>query len=94
MCLKLLLLSMRSKSIRKFKSKSVQHNHWNEWIENININISKYHANLNVISIEKNLIQINGRITRNVDVSVKNIANVKKVIFGILVLLFVKMENI
>ena len=92
MCLKFLLLSMRSKSIRIFKSKSVQHNHWNEWIENINI--SKYHANVNVISIEKNLIQINGRITRNVDVSVKNIANVKKVIFGILVLLFLKMENI
>ena len=92
MCLKFLLLSMRSKSIRIFKSKSVQHNHWNEWIENINI--SKYHANVNVISIEKNLIQINGRITRNVDVSVKNIANVKKVIFGILVLLFLKIENI
>ena len=92
MCLKFLLLSMRSKSIRMFKSKSVQHNHWNEWIENINI--SKYHLNVNVISIEKNLIQINGRITRNVDVSVKNIANVKKVIFGILVLLFLKMENI
>ena len=92
MCLKFLLLSMRSKSIRIFKSKSVQHNHWNEWIENINI--SKYHLNVNVISIEKNLIQINGRITRNVDVSVKNIANVKKVIFGILVLLFLKMENI
>ena len=92
MCLKFLLLSMRSKSIRIFKSKSVQHNHWNEWIENINI--SKYHLNVNVISIEKNLIQINGRITRNVDVSVKNIANVKKVIFGILVLLFLKIENI
>ena len=92
MCLKFLLLSMRSKSIRIFKSKSVQHNHWNEWIENINI--SKYHLNVNVISIEKNLIQINGRITRNVDVSVKNIANVKKVISGILVLLFLKMENI
>ena len=51
MCLKFLLLSMRSKSIRIFKSKSVQHNHWNEWIENINI--SKYHLNVNVISIEK-----------------------------------------
>ena len=93
MCLKFLLLSMRSKSIRIFISKSFQHNHWNELIENINTNISKYHANVNVISIEKKF-QINGRITRNVDVSVKNIANVKKVIFGILVLLFLKMENI
>ena len=40
-----------------------------------------------------NVIQINGGITINVDVSVKNIY-VKKIIFGILVHVFVKMENI
>ena len=40
-----------------------------------------------------NIIQINGGITINVDVSVKNIY-VKKIIFGILVHVFVKMENI
>ena len=31
-----------------------------------------YHANLNVDLMEENKIQINGRITINVDVSVKN----------------------
>ena len=38
--------------------------------------------------------QINGGITINVDVSVKNIIYVKKIMFGILVYVFVKMENI
>ena len=40
------------------------------------------------------VIQINSGITINVDVSVKNIINVKKIIFGILVHVFVKKENI
>ena len=40
------------------------------------------------------VIQINSRITINVDVSVENIINVKKIIFGILVHVFVKKENI
>ena len=31
-----------------------------------------YHANLNVDLMEENKIQINGKITINVDVSVKN----------------------
>ena len=30
------------KSIRRFKSKSVQHNYRNEWTENINIKVSMY----------------------------------------------------
>ena len=34
--------------------------------------------------MEQDVIQINGRITINVDVSVKNIIYVKKIIFGIL----------
>ena len=44
--------------------------------------------------MEQNVIQINGGITINVDVSVKNIIYVRKKIFGILVHVFVKMENI
>ena len=40
------------------------------------------------------VIQINGRITINVDVNVKNIIYVKKIMFGILVLVVVRMENI
>ena len=43
---------------------------------------------------EKNVIHINGGITVNVDVSVKNIMYVKKITFGILLLVVVKMENI
>ena len=42
----------------------------------------------------KNVIQINGAITINVDVSVKNIMYVKRSIFGILLHVVVKMESI
>ena len=42
----------------------------------------------------KNVIQINGGIMINVDVSVKNVTYVKKIIFGILLHVVVKMENI
>ena len=44
--------------------------------------------------MEKNVIQINGRIMINVDVSVQKLMYVKNFIFGILVNVFVKMENI
>ena len=44
--------------------------------------------------MEENIIQINGEITINVDVSVKNIIYVKNIIFGILLYVVVKMENI
>ena len=44
--------------------------------------------------MEENLIQINGGITINVDVSVKNIIYVRKIIFGILLHVVAKMENI
>ena len=40
--------------------------------------------NVNVNLMEKNVIQIIGGITINVDVSVKNIVYVKKIMFGIL----------
>ena len=53
-----------------------------------------YHVNVNVNSIKENVIQINDGITINVNVSVKNILYVKKIMFGILTYVFMKMENI
>ena len=44
--------------------------------------------------MKENVIQINGVITINVNVSVKVIIYVKKMIFGILVTVLVKMKNI
>ena len=44
--------------------------------------------------MKENVIQINGEITINVDVNVKNIIYVKEFMFGNLVHVFVKMENI
>ena len=44
--------------------------------------------------MEQDITQINGGITINVDVSVKNIIYGKKNMFGILVQVFVKIENI
>ena len=44
--------------------------------------------------MEQNVIQLNGGITINVDVSVKNIIYVKKIMFGILLHVIVKMENV
>ena len=50
--------------------------------------------NVNVALVEQNVIQINGEITINVDVSIKYIMYVKKIMFGILLNLIVRMENI
>ena len=44
--------------------------------------------------MEVNLIQINGVIKINVDVSVKNVVYVKIIILGILLHVVVKMEDI
>ena len=44
--------------------------------------------------MKQNVSQINGGITINVDVGVKNIIYVKKNMFGILVYVFMKRENI
>ena len=44
--------------------------------------------------MEKNVIQITGGITINVNVSVKKLMYVKKNMFWILVNVFVKIENI
>ena len=43
---------------------------------------------------ERNVIQINGGIAINADVIVKNAMHVKQIIFGILLHVVVKMENI
>ena len=50
--------------------------------------------NANVNLMEENLIHINGGIRINVDVSVKNVMYVKKIIFGTLLHKVMKMENI
>ena len=50
--------------------------------------------NVNVDFTEKNVIQINGEITINVDVSVKKFMYVKKIMFGILLHVIGKMETI
>ena len=44
--------------------------------------------------LKKNVFQTNGGITINVNVNVKNVMYVKKIIFGILPHVVVKMENI
>ena len=44
--------------------------------------------------MEQNVSQISGGIIRNVDVSVKNIIYVKKIMFRILLHVIVKMKNI
>ena len=44
--------------------------------------------------MEEAVIQIKSGITINVDTSVKNIKHVKKIIFGVLLYVIVKMENI
>ena len=57
---------------------------------------SIYHASVNItvnLMIE-NVIQNKGGITINSDVSVKNIIYVKKIMFGILLHVVVKMVNI
>ena len=50
--------------------------------------------NVNVNLMEENVIQINGRNTTNVDVSVKKAMYVKKIIFGILLHAVENMGNI
>ena len=43
---------------------------------------------------KRNVVQINGGIMINVDVSVKNVINVKNIMFGILLHVIVKMEKL
>ena len=44
--------------------------------------------------MEETVIQISGEIIINIDVSVKNVMYVKKIMFGILLYAIMKMENI
>ena len=44
--------------------------------------------------MEENVTQINGGITINVHVSVRNIVYMKKLVFGILLHVVVKTENV
>ena len=55
---------------------------------------SIYHTNISVDLMEKNVIKINGGILINVDVSVKTFMYLKKIMLGILLHVFVKIENI
>ena len=55
---------------------------------------STYHANVNVNFMEKDVAQINGGMTINVDVSEKNVMYVKKIIFEILLHVVFKVETI
>ena len=55
---------------------------------------SIYHANVNVNLMEEIVTQINSGIMINVNVSVKNVMYVKKITFGILLHIIVKMESI
>ena len=57
------------------------------------MNQSIYHANVNVTLMEEIVIQINGGITINVNVDVKNAMYVEKIIFGILLYVVVKVET-
>ena len=50
--------------------------------------------NVNVNLMEENVIHINGGITINNHVNVKNVMYVKKIMLGILLHVIVKMENI
>ena len=53
-----------------------------------------YHADVNVNFMEENFIQIKSGIMINVDVSVKSIVYMEKIISVILLHVVVKMENI
>ena len=55
---------------------------------------STFHVNINVNLMKQNVIQINGEIMVKVDVSVKKIMYMKKIKFGILLDVIVKMKNI
>ena len=56
-------------------------------------NKSIYHVNINVDLMEENLYEINDGIMINVDVNVKNLIYLKKIMSGILPHVIVKMEK-
>ena len=58
------------------------------------MNQKHYHANINIDLTEENVIQIDSGIMTNVDVSVRKFMYPKKVMFGILLHVIRKKENI
>ena len=52
------------------------------------------HWNVNIDLMEENVIQINCGITINIDVSVKQVMHLKKIMFIVLLHVIVKMEKI
>ena len=65
--------------------------------EDLNLNVFNMITEISeseTLAKEQNVIQITGEITINVDVSVKEIMHVKKVMFGILLNVIMKMVNI
>ena len=56
-------------------------------------NKSIYHVNINVDLMEENMYEINDGILINVDVNVKNLIYLKKIMSGILPHVIVKMEK-
>ena len=58
------------------------------------LDIHKYLIKKTLFKKMFRLIQINGGITLNVDLSVKSVIYVNKIMFGILLHVVVKMENI
>ena len=59
--------------------------------------LAKHHAGVNVSLIVENVTSIKSEITRSAGVSVENLKNIicaKKIIFGILIHLVMKMVNI
>ena len=65
--------------------------------EDLNLNVFNMITEISeseTLTKEQNVIQITGEITINVDVSVKEIMHVKKVMFGILLNVIMKMVNI
>ena len=55
---------------------------------------SIYHANVNISLIVEDITQIKSGIVVNIDVSLRNIKYVKKIILAILLYVVVKMVNI
>ena len=84
----ILLMAYLIICLSPFKSKRVQHDYRNKWIENM------YDANTNINLMVECVIQIKSGIMINADVSVKNIIYVKKIIFAILIHVVAKMVNI
>ena len=67
--------------------------------EDLNLSVLNIITGINELKtvtkhMEENVIQINGGITINVDVSVKTVMNIKMVMFGIVLHVILKMENI